>query len=712
MLSAIALIAVATTATGAGAPARVRPAVWIWEADSLVAAKLSLDRGETALRPARDQLLVQATALLERKPPSVLDKPRPGPSGDPHDYYSLAPYWWPDPAKSNGLPYVRRDGEINPASREGTDDGALDRLASGVETLALAYWFSGDERFAAQAARFVRVWFIDPATRMAPHGRHAQAILGLNDGRGIGIIEFRRFMQVNESLALLAGSPSWTSGDRAALRQWMEEFSGWLTTSSHGQDEKAEANNHGTWYDAQTAHLALVLGRSDEAARILTRSRAERIARQIQPDGSQPLELARTKSLGYSLYNLEALFTCARLGEHVGVDWWSHQTNDNRSLQAALAYLAPYMDPQRAWPRHDLDVPDRTKIVVLAGQYLRRRDDASLRKLHARFLAQAPSEARWRLWELAAEKPAAARRNRAPDETPLALPGATTFVFRREGTTELRLHVFQPEGRQTGQCRPALVCFFGGGWNNGSPARMADWARWAAGLGLVGVAPDYRVRDRFGGTPEDCVADGRAAIAWLAEHAAEVGIDPARIAVLGSSAGAHVAAWTAITAPGPGGVDAPPATVPVGLILVNPVSDTKQGGYGGPKRFGGSAERALACSVTDQMPARMPPALIFHGTADETVPYANSVALHDRLVANGNSARLVTFDGLGHSLISSQWGEAGKDAGTRVRAEAQSFLAELGLLQAGGPRPTQISPPAPQIPSEPAGTKTSQTPRP
>jgi acetyl esterase/lipase len=225
------------------------------------------------------------------------------------------------------------------------------------------------------------------------------------------------------------------------------------------------------------------------------------------------------------------------------------------------------------------------------------------------------------------------------------------------------------------------VSFFGGGWSSGTPLHSIGWAKWAAGNGLVGIAPDYRTRLRFGGTPEDCVADGRAAVRWVEEHANELGIDPKKIICEGGSAGGHVAAWTAIPSPGPGKDDPAPKILPAALVLLNPVTDTKAGGYGGPKRFGGDAARALACSVPDQMPTNMPPTIVFHATADRTVPYTNSVAFRDKIVSRGNRCELVTFEGLGHSYNSSKYGEAGKTADQKTHEEVATFLASLGLIK-------------------------------
>ena len=364
---------------------------------SLVAARASLDRGDAQLKPALEALRADAEEALKMKPASVMDKPRASASGDKHDYFSYGPYWWPDPAKPGGLPYIRRDGEVNPTTREDTDDAAFSRLGPAVETLGLAYWFTGDERYANKAAALVRIWFLDPATRMKPNFQHAQAIPGITDGRGIGIIEARRLMDVNEGLALIAGSKAWSNSDRTAFHGWLAAFYEWLTTSSNGHDEQAAQNNHGSWYDVQVAHLALVLGRNADAKKILTEGLTRRLAKQIEPDGSQPLELARTKSLNYSLYNLEALFGCARLAEHVGVDWWSYATPDGRSLRAALRKLAPYVDPAKLWPKTDIRPADRNQILPLLARYLAHGDDPEFRSLFEQHAASDAPAARWRL---------------------------------------------------------------------------------------------------------------------------------------------------------------------------------------------------------------------------------------------------------------------------------------------------------------------------
>ena len=266
--------------------------------------------------------------------------------------------------------------------------------------------------------------------------------------------------------------------------------------------------------------------------------------------------------------------------------------------------------------------------------------------------------------------------------TPLTLPGAESSVFKKVGDVELRLHVAKPKDWKATDKRACLVTFFGGGWTSGTPARSITYAKWAAKNGLVGVAPDYRTRNRFNTQPEDCVADGRAAVRWIQDHAAELGIDPAKIVVQGSSAGGHVAAWAAIPDPvtPETASDPVPNPAPMGLILLWPVTDTGASGYGGPKRFGNDEARANNLSVTGRMPAKMPPTLVFHGTADKTVKFENSQAFTGKMKANGNSCELVAFPDAPHSPNSIQEGEKGKIVKTKIEEESLKFLGKMGLV--------------------------------
>lgn len=262
---------------------------------------------------------------------------------------------------------------------------------------------------------------------------------------------------------------------------------------------------------------------------------------------------------------------------------------------------------------------------------------------------------------------------RPAEVTPRTLPGAEAHVYRVRPQAEMRLHVFKPEGWRADDRRAAFVWFFGGGWTTGTPTNSIYWAKIAAGWGMVGVAPDYRTMGRHGTPPQAAVADARAAVRWVQEHAAELGIDPAKVVVGGNSAGGHVALWTAIRHAPPGSeVNESPLVVPAALVLTSPVSDTSKATGYTPQRFGDDAE---ALSPVPQLDARMPPLILFHGDADKTVPQRQSVALHERYVATGCVCEFVSVSGGSHNYggDSPEWLE-------KTRTMVREFLAKLRLL--------------------------------
>ena len=338
---------------------------------ALEKAKLAATTDEAAGK-ALKKLIADADKALAVTPPSVMQKTKVPPSGDKHDYMSIAPYFWPNPATKDGLPYVRKDGKVNPESRaEAANDTLRARLVgTTVETLALGYYFTRDEKYAEHAAKVLRTWFLDPATKMTPHFRFAQAIPGVNDGRGTGLIEARGLADAADAAILLAGSKHWSAADQQALLAWGEVYFEWLLGSKNGQDERAAKNNHGTWYDVQAVKWALVLGRKDKAKEICAEAITRRIGVQIQPDGKQPLELVRTASFSYSCFNLLALARLADLSEHAGVDLWQHKTTDGRSIRAALDFLVPYLGKNpKPWTLQQIheSKPDEVLPVLRAA---------------------------------------------------------------------------------------------------------------------------------------------------------------------------------------------------------------------------------------------------------------------------------------------------------------------------------------------------------
>ena len=307
--------------------------------------------GDAELEAVWKDVLEKATGYLTQRGLSVTENTRLPPSGDKHDYLSVATYWWPNPDTADGLPYVRRDGEINPEFFD-SDVDRIRKLCEAVQYLALAAAISLEERFANKAAELVRHWFIAPETRMNPHLSYAQFVPGLKAGRSYGIIDFKPVRELLDALGMLPAS-AWSQVDQAAMASWMRAYLDWLTTSKFGRQECARQNNHGTWYDAQALAVALFVGDYAVAHAICERA-TERIAQQITPDGEQPEELARTRPITYCMMNLQAFFDIATMAERCGQNLWTFKTRDDRSLHKAAEWLLPIVLGERSYPKTDL----------------------------------------------------------------------------------------------------------------------------------------------------------------------------------------------------------------------------------------------------------------------------------------------------------------------------------------------------------------------
>jgi hypothetical protein len=262
-----------------------------------------------------DELRAAADQARTLDIPSVMTKTARAPSGDPHDYFHPAPYWWPNPDTRSGLPYVKRDGvrvpgtggEGGPGSEQ-FDRWSLQRMIDETFTLALAWAMHGTPEHRSAATDRLRAWFIDPATRMNPHLTYAQVRLGHDgdEGQCSGIIEFSDVYYLLEAVRLLdrgEGTRALSLEDHTVLREWFAAYLGWLTDSKQGQHERAAGNNHGTWYDVQYIAIAAWLGEHDAVQQTVIRA-SERVHQQFAADGAQPEELRRAIPLHYVTYNL------------------------------------------------------------------------------------------------------------------------------------------------------------------------------------------------------------------------------------------------------------------------------------------------------------------------------------------------------------------------------------------------------------------------
>jgi len=276
-------------------------------------------------------------------------------SKDPHDYFSIGRYFWPDPSKSDGLPWINRDGETNPDAVKASDEKKLSEMIHAVEYLALTYHLTGDEKYGAEAARYLRGFFLDAETKMNPHLDYGQSVPGKATGRGWGLIDTRGFMILPDVLKLLEKCPAWTTQDREGMKSWWTAYGDWMQTSKIGLQEKKAPNNHGAAYDVQLSAVLVMAGKEEEAKKVLGESLPARLDTHITPDGKQPRELARTKSWSYSCFNLKNICKGAVMARSLGVDLWSHEGEGGRgSLTKAMLYLVPFLKNPDAWPEKQI----------------------------------------------------------------------------------------------------------------------------------------------------------------------------------------------------------------------------------------------------------------------------------------------------------------------------------------------------------------------
>jgi len=271
---------------------------------------------------------------------------------DVHDYYSEATYWWPDPNNPTGA-FVRKDGQANP-DRFLANKTALNAMCDAVFTLGTAAYLLDDPRYAQRAARDIQTWFINPKTRMNPNLEFAQVVRGVTADRGEGVLDGRVFIHAIQGMEFLAHTGAWDVKDQAAVHKWFEEYLTWLTHSKKAEAEKKSGNNHASWWTAQVAAVATFVQNSADEDMAYRYYREHILPGQIRPDGSAPREEARTRSLSYSAFNLEAFTTICRIAQVNGVDLWNAQGRKNATVTTMIEYLRPYLQDPKRWSKEQI----------------------------------------------------------------------------------------------------------------------------------------------------------------------------------------------------------------------------------------------------------------------------------------------------------------------------------------------------------------------
>ncbi|KAF9436192.1 hypothetical protein BGZ76_004576 [Entomortierella beljakovae] len=301
-----------------------------------------------------------AVALLQREADlalkssdvySVTNKDQTAPSGDLHDYLSLSKYYWPNPKSENGLPYIRKDGHINPEIDTVRDYKLLRTMIREVHVMGMAYHFTGNKSYADKCAMRLNEWFLDEKTYMNPSINYGSLQKGQKFGARTGVLDMFTIFRVFDALHYLKQEPTWPTDLIPNLQSWFNRYAKWLETSTLAKVERNGNNNHGTYFDVQIIAVYLFLGRTEDARSVARNALTKRIDIQITGEGRQPEELERKTSWYYSVFNLQALMTLARWGDDLGVDMWRHEGPQGQSIKKAIDFMLPYaLKGGEGWP--------------------------------------------------------------------------------------------------------------------------------------------------------------------------------------------------------------------------------------------------------------------------------------------------------------------------------------------------------------------------
>lgn len=306
-----------------------------------------------ATETLRKDILREALWALQQQPVTVTAQISERSSGGKHDFYSEGDYWWPDPLNPAGT-YIQRDGMTNPENFTAHRQ-AMIRFSRIIGALASAYKITKDQKYVKHALIHLRAWFLDPETLMNPNLLFAQAIKGRFTGRGIGIIDTIHLMEVAQGVVVMENSLVFDKKLLLGIKQWFSSYLDWLTTHPYGKDEMNAKNNHGTCWVMQVAAFARLTG-NDELLRFCSdHYKTVLLPNQMALNGSFPLELARTKPYGYSLFNLDAMTTICQILSNKKDNLWNFTLPDGRSIKKAIKFLYPFIANKDHWP-HKADV--------------------------------------------------------------------------------------------------------------------------------------------------------------------------------------------------------------------------------------------------------------------------------------------------------------------------------------------------------------------
>ena len=295
----------------------------------------------------KKQILKEAAWAMQQKPVTVTASFSTRSAGGKHDFFSEADYFWPDPQNPNG-PYINRDGLTNPDNFV-EHRKAMVRFSKIIGALASAYKITGDKKYVIQAVIHLKAWFIDPETLMNPSLWFAQAVKGKFTGRNYGIIDTIHLMEVAQGVIVMEGSDALDEQTLKGIKSWFAAYTNWLMTSKPGIQEKLTKNNHSTCWAMQVASFAKLCNNQAVLDSMRMLYKTVLLPNQMGADGSFPLEMARTKPYGYSIFNLDAMATICQILSTPQDNLWNFETPDGKSIKKGIIYLYPFVADKSKW---------------------------------------------------------------------------------------------------------------------------------------------------------------------------------------------------------------------------------------------------------------------------------------------------------------------------------------------------------------------------
>jgi hypothetical protein len=354
----------------------------------LLGARLLLPQTKPTSRPDvasidHDRILQSAAHNLTQTPTPLTTFPCPRSPGTPHDFYSEAEDYWPDPSNPTG-PYVVRTGAPNPDAFTAHRDALLN-VCICVPALTAAYVLTNEARYAQQALTHLRAWFIDPSTRMTPSLLFGLTVPPAKTGRFEGVVEAAHLAEVVQCVPFLTNFEAFAESDRVALQKWFAEYFEWLNTSRLAGLARDNKSHHGTSWLLQAAAIAHLTQTVDDAPLTALRHqyKSSSIRAQILVDGTFPHELTTPNPYRNTLFNLDMFAGVCVLLSTRFESVWDYELQDGPGMRTIIARLYPYILDRGKWPykadaTHFNDLPIRPPSLLFAARAYTRPEYAEL----------------------------------------------------------------------------------------------------------------------------------------------------------------------------------------------------------------------------------------------------------------------------------------------------------------------------------------------